>query len=100
MLQEEKLQGADYVFTGEGSIDSQTKFGKTIAGIAKLAKKYDIHVIALAGKVGDGIEELYDLGITSIFGILPGVIDLEEALKNGSKNIERTSENMVRLLKN
>ena len=36
---EEKLQGADYVFTGEGSIDSQTKFGKTIAGVAKLAKK-------------------------------------------------------------
>ena len=96
---EEKLQGADYVFTGEGSIDSQTKFGKTIAGIAKLAKKYDIPVIALAGEVGDGIEDLYDLGISSIFGILPGIISLEEALKDGSKNIERTSENIVRLLK-
>ena len=53
----------------------------------------------MAGKVGDGIEDLYDLGISSIFGILPGIISLEEALKDGSKNIERTSENIVRLLK-
>ena len=46
-----------------------------------LAKKYGIPVIAFAGNVGEGIEELYSLGITSIIGILPGVVALEEALK-------------------
>ncbi|SFB29116.1 glycerate kinase [Clostridium frigidicarnis] len=95
---EDKLKGAQYVFTGEGSIDNQTKFGKTPIGVAKVAKKYDIPVVALGGKIGNDIDELYDLGIDSIIGILPGVITLEEALKNGSKNIEVSMENISRIL--
>ena len=43
---EEKVRNADFVFTGEGSIDFQTKFGKTPIGVAKVAKKYNIPVIA------------------------------------------------------
>ncbi|MBU3134446.1 glycerate kinase [Clostridium gasigenes] len=96
---EEKLKGSNYVFTGEGSVDSQTKFGKTPVGVSMLAKKYNIPVIVLAGKVGTEIEELYKLGITAIIGILPGVVTLEEALLNGKINIEKTTENISRILK-
>ena len=39
---EDKIKGADYVFTGEGSIDSQTKFGKTPVGVFLTAKKYNV----------------------------------------------------------
>ena len=95
---EEKIKDADYIFTGEGSIDFQSKFGKTPVGVSMLAKKYGIPVIAFAGNVGEGIEELYGLGITSIIGILPGVVALEEALKAGETNIERAVENIVRIL--
>ncbi|MRY42863.1 glycerate kinase, partial [Parabacteroides distasonis] len=38
---EERAKDADYIFTGEGSIDDQTKFGKTISGIAKISSKYN-----------------------------------------------------------
>lgn len=96
---EEKIHKADYIFTGEGSIDSQTKFGKTISGIAKLGKKYNIPVIALGGELDSNLNELYDLGVTSIFGIVQGVSTLEEALKNGPKNIEKTTESIARILK-
>lgn len=95
---EEKTKGADYVFTGEGSIDSQTKFGKTPVGVAKIAKKQGASVIALAGRIGDGIEDLYDLGIDSVIGILPGAISLEKALATGKENIEVTTENVCRIL--
>ena len=95
---EEALKNADYVFTGEGSIDFQTKFGKTPVGVSIMADKYNVPVIALAGKVGDNIDSLYNMGITGVFGILPGITDLEEALKNGSKNVEITSENIARIL--
>ncbi|KHD37139.1 glycerate kinase [Clostridium acetobutylicum] len=95
---EEKVKDCDIVFTGEGSIDYQTKFGKTPIGVAKLAKKYDKPVIALAGKVGDNIEDLYEEGIDSIFGIIRGVGTLEEVLKDGKENIEKTSENIMRLI--
>src|SRR4051794_2791539 len=49
---EERMAGADYVFTGEGSIDGQTLFGKTPFGVASIAKKYSIPVIAFAGRIG------------------------------------------------
>ena len=95
---EAKIKGADFVFTGEGGIDSQTIFGKTPMGVAKTAKRQGVKTIAFAGKVEDGSENLYNVGITSIFGILRGVTSLEEALKDGVKNLEKTVENVVRIL--
>ncbi|NLN15592.1 MAG: glycerate kinase [Tissierellia bacterium] len=96
---EDKMEGVDYVFTGEGSIDSQTRFGKTPYGVAKVAKKFNLPVIALAGSLGHDVEVLYDYGFDAFFSILPGVCDLERALKEGAKNIERTCENIARLIK-
>ena len=95
---DEKVQGASYIITGEGSIDRQTKFGKTPYGVAQVAKKYDIPVIAVAGNVGSGVEELYELGFNSILSIMPGVMTLEKALNSGKENIENTVENVARLL--
>lgn len=95
---EEKIESADMVWTGEGSIDFQTQYGKTPLGVARVAKKHDKPVIALAGKVGSNIEALYDMGIDSIFCIMRGVATLEEALKDGKENIEKTSENIIRLM--
>ena len=97
-LLDEKVKNADMVWTGEGSIDFQTQYGKTPLGVAQIAKKYKKPVIALVGKVGEGIDVLYEKGIDSIFGIVNGVTSLEEALEKGKENIERTSENIVRLM--
>lgn len=95
---EEKIRDADYVFTGEGGTDFQTKFEKTPYGVAKLGKKYHKPVISLAGYLGEGIDSLYSEGFTAIFGIIPGACDLSTALKNGPSNVARTTENIVRLL--
>ncbi len=94
----EKIARADYVFTGEGGIDFQTKFGKTPFGVAQVAKRFNKPVIAFAGYVGEGVEELYDEGFTAIFGIVDGACDLQTALKNGERNLERCCENVVKLL--
>lgn len=95
---EEKIRDTDYIFTGEGGTDFQTKFGKTPYGVAKLGKKYHKPVISLAGYLGEGIDSLYSEGFTAIFGIIPGACDLSTALKNGPSNVARTTENIVRLL--
>ena len=94
----EKLEGADYVFTGEGSIDYQTMYGKTPIGVATIAKEKGVKTIAFAGNVGEGIDILYTGGITAIFSIMLGVSTLENALKNGKENLLVTVENAVRLL--
>ena len=96
-----KIKGADAVFTGEGGIDFQTKFGKTPYGVAQAVKKVSprIPVIAIAGCVGDDIESLYDENFTAIFGILRKVCTLEEALEQGQAGVASTTENIARLLK-
>ncbi|MBX8937065.1 glycerate kinase [Enterococcus gilvus] len=95
---EEEIAHADYVFTGEGGMDFQTKFGKTPYGVAKLAKKYNKPVFACAGYIGEQVEVLYDEGMTAIFGILDKAGSLDAALKSGEGNLERTVENIVRVL--
>ena len=94
----EKIEQADYVLTGEGGIDFQTKFGKPPYGVAQVAKRLNKPVIACAGAIGKGIEELYTEGFTAIFGIVDGACDLQTALRNGEQNLERTCENIARLL--
>ena len=97
----DKLKGAEVVFTGEGGIDFQTKFGKTPYGVAQQAKIIapDAPVIALAGCVGEHIESLYDENFTAIFGILRRVCSLDEALEAGPTSVALTTENIARLLK-
>lgn len=95
---EAAIQKADIVFTGEGGLNFQTKFGKVPYGVAQIAKKYHKPVIACAGSIGQEIESLYEEGITAIFGILSQAEPLEKALEKGPENLERTVENIVRLL--
>lgn len=93
----EIIKKADYVFTGEGGIDFQTEFGKTPYGVAQVAKSENKKIIAIAGYLGKDIETLYDM-FDAIFGIMPGVMTMPEAIKTATKNIERTTENIIRLL--
>ncbi|WP_104686030.1 glycerate kinase family protein [Helicobacter suis] len=95
---EEKIKGADFVFTGEGSIDYQTLFGKTALGVSLVAQRAKVPVVVFAGNIGKGAEALYDYGIRAMFGILPGVCDLKQALKEGAINLQNTTENVVRLI--
>ena len=96
---EERVKDADYIFTGEGSIDTQTKFGKTISGIAKIAKKHNIPLIALGGRVTDDAKELYDIGVTALFCIMDSVKTLDKALEDSYKSTAKVSENIGKLLK-
>ena len=91
---------ADYVFTGEGGIDFQTKFGKTPLGVAKVTRQFNKPLFACAGYVGEGIDDLYNEGFTAIFGILDRCCDLATAYQHGQQNLERTCENIARILKN
>ncbi len=92
----EKLIGAECVFTGEGQIDFQTASGKTPMGVAQEAKKHGIPVFALAGSIGQGIDILYEHGITSVHSIVNGPMALEEAMNRGAELLEQTAEQVIR----
>lgn len=97
----EKAQGADFVFTGEGGIDFQTKFGKTPYGVALATKQVapNAPVIVIAGSVGDGINELYsEKSIDAIFTSVAGVKTLQEALDTATHDVAQVAENIGRLV--
>lgn len=95
---EEHIAGADLVITGEGSIDQQTRFGKTPYGVARIAKKHGLPVIAIAGKVDHDARVLHEHGIDAIVPILHRPCTLAEALAEGPDNVRRTGETLGRML--
>ena len=96
----ERSVGADYCFTGEGCVDGQTQYGKTPMGAARAVHEAApaCRVIALAGSIGEDAEQLNALGFAAVFGIQPGAVSLQEALAGASRNLERTAEQVMRLL--
>ena len=94
------LQGADLVVTGEGRLDHQTAMGKAPIGVAKLAKKHGIKVIAFAGSVTKDARICNEKGIDAYFPIVRGVTTLEEAIKkeNAKENLKAAAEQVFRLL--
>ena len=103
VLEETKLEsyvkGADVVVTGEGRLDFQTAMGKAPVGVAGLAKKFDIPVLAFAGSVTKDATECNKNGIDAFFPILRGISTLEEAMKpeNAKQNLADTAEQAFRL---
>ena len=61
----EKLDGADWVVTGEGALDAQTFRGKTPAGVAAAARAAGARVAACCGRIDLAPEELAALGVAA-----------------------------------
>ncbi|ELN8999692.1 glycerate kinase [Vibrio cholerae] len=92
-----QVSDADLVITGEGRIDSQTVHGKTPMGVAKVAKRFDVPVLALCGCTGDNYQAVYQCGIDAVFAAVPRAMLLEDALKESDFNLAELAENVARL---
>ena len=75
---EEAIKDADLVITGEGKIDSQTIYGKAPIGVAKIAQKYNIPVIAVAAIIGDDADIVHQYGINTLIKISEPPMSLAE----------------------
>lgn len=93
---EKHVQWADVVITGEGKVDAQTIHGKTPAGVAKKAHLWQKPTIILAGKVVDGWQSLYDIGVKNVYTITPQDVNLTEALKNAADNLRNTTKTVIK----
>jgi glycerate kinase len=92
------LEKADLVVTGEGSIDEQTLQGKGPFGVANRAKKKNIPVIGLAGRIPLD----YSTSLQKYFNVLLAIgnqpTDLVTALKATRNNLIRTANELGDLL--
>jgi glycerate kinase len=93
---EQKLQRADLVLTGEGSLDEQTLNGKTIAGVARLAQKKKVPVLAFGGRVQLDQTQLDQLGVRAAFAISDPKMPLEESVRNAKVLLEDAVDSALR----
>lgn len=94
---EKRLRSADLIFTGEGRVDFQTAFGKTPAGVAKLASKHGVPVIAIGGGLADDARENFAQGIDGLEPAVARAMPLREALSNAEDYIANAAERALRL---
>ena len=85
----ESLKDSSLVITGEGKIDGQSIRGKVPVGVASLAAKYNLPVIAIAGDIGEGTEILYENGLSAIVSTTNAAMPLAVAMK---KSLELTED--------
>lgn len=84
-----KLEGAAAVITGEGKIDRQSLYGKTISGICALAAEKNVPVDCFVGAVGDDPEKLLGMGIRSIRAVTEIARDVPDAISNAAFYLEK-----------
>lgn len=92
------LDGATYCFTGEGSIDAQTLGGKTVVGVAELARHARVPVVAFGGRVAAEAErDLAELGIVAV-PIADGPRELAASLAEAEDLLERAARRIAALV--
>ena len=94
----EKLESADLVITGEGSIDFQTVYNKAPIGVARMAKARGIPTIGISGMLGKNYQIVHNHGIDAALSIANGPISLEESLQNAPSLISEAVEERLRLI--
>lgn len=93
------IAGAALVLTGEGSLDSQSAYGKVPAGVGALAKASGVPVVALAGQATYPLGETANL-LDAAFPIHSQPMTTEEALDpdRTAQGIQNTAEQVARLV--
>ncbi len=96
---EDYIKDADLAITGEGEMDYQTMMGKAPSGVAKIAKKYDVPVIGIAGSLGKDVEKINEKGIDAYFSITPKPVTLDKAMESefARVNLKNTIKQIIRV---
>jgi len=95
---EQKARGADFIFTGEGKLDTQSLRGKVVVGVARRAQKIGVPVIAVVGDIGDGIDAVYEEGVCAVFSINRVAVDFSQAKLRSRQDMALTMDNLMRFL--
>ncbi len=77
---DEHIAWADWIVTGEGRIDEQTRYGKVVGMVVRHGAKRQRSVIAVVGERAPSASALYRDGLTLIYPLVPGPMGRVEAM--------------------
>ena len=91
-----RLENADLVLTGEGSLDEQTRMGKLVARVAARARRYHVPVIAFAGQVTLPPRGIARLGLAAAYGLSGNGVTERESFRRAAAILERRAFEALR----
>jgi glycerate 2-kinase len=91
----EKASRVDLVISGEGAFDFQSRDGKVIAGVAKVANEAMRPCVVLAGKVQIGAREMRTMGVESAYSLVDAVGE-ERAFADPHGSLAAVAERVAR----
>ncbi|MCG3149388.1 MAG: Glycerate 3-kinase [Verrucomicrobiae bacterium] len=84
------LLGADWVITGEGQFDEQSLHGKVVAGVTAEARRNQVKVAVVAGRVRLPESAWRHAGISAAFSIAPAEMPAQEAMRRAPELLTAT----------
>jgi glycerate kinase len=90
------LAGADLVITGEGSLDAQSLAGKAPVGVARMAARHGVPVVAVAGRCTLTARELAAAGIGAVYSLTDLEPDLERCHAEAAGLLRRAGQIIAR----
>ena len=91
-----EIEGADWIITGEGKLDTQTMSGKTIQGVLASAVAKKIKVAAFCGAIDLEGKSPKDFNIQYTDAIINYAINLDDSMKNSGKYLRSLSKKFTK----
>ncbi|MEE2522102.1 glycerate kinase [Pseudarthrobacter sp. J75] len=88
----ERLDGADLVITGEGSLDEQSLLGKTPMGVARAAAAAGVPVIAVCGRTTLSRGQLEESGFRSVHALTDLESNIEVCIAEAGRLLEELGQ--------
>ena len=92
------VSDCDFVITGEGKTDGQTRFGKLPYRVGELAARSGVPCICVSGGVVPEAANLYACGVTCLFDTTLLPMSVSDAMDRGEASLRFVSQNIGRLL--
>ena len=89
-----QLSAVDLVITGEGSLDSQTSYGKAVSHVLGLAKEANIPCVAIAGQVNE-IPMLLD-DAQALVSRSASDVEIADAMMHASDRVALATETLIK----
>lgn len=89
-----RLEDADLLITGEGSLDGQTLAGKAPLGVARLARQAQVPTVALVGDSDWSADQGKEMGFDAIIRITPRSLPLRKAFALAPQLLEHAAHRL------
>jgi glycerate kinase len=95
---ESELRNADWVVTGEGSLDEQSLRGKVVSGVLEAARRHGVQTAVIAGRVDLDEPRLREAGVSRAMSLRDSRISEREAMQRASEFLSRRARELAQFL--